>query len=63
MASGDGLADEVFGLVPEFCDEIPHELEHGKLYLAPQYRAAVHLCACGCGTKISTPLDGRTHGR
>ena len=41
---------------PEFVDEIPKEPEHGKLYLSCRYRAAVHLCACGCGAKISTPL-------
>ena len=45
--------DEV---TPEFVDEIPGEPEHGKLYLSCRYRAAVHLCACGCGAKISTPL-------
>ena len=43
-------------LTPEFVDEIPGSPEHGRLYLSCRYRAAVHLCACGCGTKISTPL-------
>lgn len=41
---------------PEFVDEIPKKPEHGKLYLSCRYRAAIHLCACGCGAKISTPL-------
>ena len=45
--------DEV---TPEFVDEVPSVPEHGKLYLSCRYRAAVHLCACGCGAKISTPL-------
>lgn len=43
-------------LTAEFVDEIPVDLEHGKLYLSCRYRAAIHLCACGCGAKISTPL-------
>ena len=43
-------------LTPEFVDEIPGAPEHGTLYLSCRYRAAVHLCACGCGAKISTPL-------
>ena len=43
-------------LVPEFVDEIPSVPDHGKLYLSCRYRAAVHLCPCGCGAKISTPL-------
>ena len=45
--------DEV---APEFVDEVPSVPEHGKLYLSCRYRAAVHLCACGCGAKVSTPL-------
>ena len=43
-------------LTPEFVDEMPSVLEHGKLYLSCRYRAVVHLCACGCGAKVSTPL-------
>ena len=43
-------------LTPEFVDEIPSAPEHGKLYLSCRYRAAIHLCACGCGAKVSTPL-------
>ena len=35
---------------------VPRTLEHGVLYVAEQFGAAVHLCACGCGTKLSTPL-------
>lgn len=27
------------------------------LYVARQFAAAVHLCACGCGEKVSTPLS------
>ena len=41
---------------PVFVEFIPEELEYGKLYLAPQYRAVMHQCCCGCGAKISTPL-------
>lgn len=35
---------------------IPKLLEPGVLYVAEEYEAAVHLCACGCGLKVSTPL-------
>jgi hypothetical protein len=35
---------------------IPKQLEPGVLYVSEEYGAAVHLCACGCGTKVSTPL-------
>lgn len=35
---------------------IPKELKPGILYVAEEFGAAVHLCACGCGSKVSTPL-------
>lgn len=35
---------------------MPKELEHGILYVSEKYRTAAHLCACGCGEKIRTPL-------
>ena len=35
---------------------IPKELKPGVLYVSEEFGAAVHLCACGCGAKVSTPL-------
>jgi hypothetical protein len=35
---------------------MPKELENGVLYVAEEFGAAAHLCACGCGEKIRTPL-------
>ena len=35
---------------------IPAQLEPGVLYVSKEFEIAVHLCACGCGTKIRTPL-------
>lgn len=35
---------------------MPHELEAGVLYVSQEFDVAVHLCACGCGVKIRTPL-------
>ncbi|OCZ54233.1 hypothetical protein A7D23_05535 [Dehalobacter sp. TeCB1] len=35
---------------------MPKELEQGVLYVSEEFRAAAHLCACGCGAKIRTPL-------
>ena len=43
-------------IMPEFVGEIPGELDPGKLYVCCQYRAVKHLCACGCGVAINTPL-------
>lgn len=35
---------------------IPKGLESGTLYVSEEFGAAAHLCACGCGAKIRTPL-------
>ena len=40
----------------EFVETIPSTPEQGKLYVSVRYRTAVHLCACGCGLKVVTPL-------
>lgn len=36
--------------------QMPAVLEPGVLYVAAAYGAAAHLCACGCGSKVRTPL-------
>lgn len=35
---------------------IPGELKPGVLYVSEEFSTAAHLCACGCGSKIRTPL-------
>ena len=35
---------------------IPKDLEEGVLYVSEEFGTAAHLCACGCGSKIRTPL-------
>lgn len=35
---------------------MPKELEPNVLYVSETYGTAAHLCACGCGAKIRTPL-------
>lgn len=35
---------------------MPKELSPGVLYVSEEFSAAAHLCACGCGAKIRTPL-------
>jgi len=43
-------------IVPEFVDEIPEVLEHGKIYVSEKFRTASHLCPCGCQMKVVTPF-------
>ncbi|MCZ8195628.1 MAG: DUF6527 family protein [Aquidulcibacter sp.] len=35
---------------------MPSSLEPGVLYVSLAYSTAAHLCACGCNSKIRTPL-------
>lgn len=50
---------KVSELQPVFVDLIPEELEAGKIYVCRKYKTATHLCPCGCGKKVVTPLkDG-----
>lgn len=44
-------------LEPTFVTHVPRDLEDGRLYVSMEYATAVHLCACGCGTKTVTPLS------
>ena len=43
-------------LEPRFVEAIPEELEPGFLYVSIRFRTAQHLCACGCGSRIVTPI-------
>lgn len=40
-----------------FVDFIPERLEEGVLYVSRRYHTASHLCCCGCGLEVVTPLN------
>lgn len=40
----------------QFVEFVPKDLPAGVLYISIPYDTAVHLCACGCGSKITTPI-------
>lgn len=42
---------------PQFVEYVPKVLEPGVLYVSEKYKTASHLCACGCGEKVVTPLS------
>jgi hypothetical protein len=44
-------------LRPEFVQFIPEQLEPGVLYVSKRYSTASHLCCCGCGLEVVTPLN------
>lgn len=41
----------------EFVEFIPDVLELNTVYISIQYRVAIHLCVCGCGNKVVTPIS------
>lgn len=41
----------------EYVEYIPELLEPGVLYISKRFRTASHLCCCGCGLKVVTPLN------
>lgn len=42
---------------PEFVELAPPNLLPGVLYISDRFKTAVHLCPCGCGEKVVTPLS------
>jgi hypothetical protein len=40
----------------EFCDSFPATMHTGVLYVSLLFASASHLCCCGCGFQIVTPL-------
>jgi hypothetical protein len=39
-----------------FVDDMPEALEPSVLYVSMRYATAMHLCCCGCGREVVTPL-------
>lgn len=48
-------------ITPEFVKAMPSKLVPGILYISQPYKVAVHLCCCGCGTKLVTSLASTEH--
>lgn len=44
-------------LTPQFVEFIPTTLQDGVLYVSLAYSTASHLCCCGCGKEVVTPLS------
>jgi hypothetical protein len=47
---------KMYDIRPVFVDRIPKAMEDGVIYISKKFSTAAHNCACGCGTKIMTPL-------
>ncbi len=44
-------------LDPEFVDSFPDDMRSGVLYISLRFNTCGHLCACGCGEEVVTPLS------
>jgi len=44
-------------LTHKFVEFIPEALEPDILYISITYCTAIHLCVCGCGNEVVTPLS------
>lgn len=44
-------------LEPIFVEFIPEQLESGIIYISLKYSTVAHLCCCGCGKEVITPLN------
>ncbi|MER5385965.1 DUF6527 family protein [Streptomyces sp. NPDC002688] len=44
-------------LRPVFVETFPTPMEPATLYVSISYRTCGHLCACGCGHEVITPLS------
>ncbi len=40
-----------------FVEAVPSKLEAGFLYVSLEYTTMMHLCCCGCGNEVVTPLN------
>lgn len=41
----------------EFVKSVPDKPVPGTLYVSMEYASVVHLCCCGCGSEVVTPLS------
>jgi len=41
----------------EFSHFLPERFDEGMLYISTDFGACCHLCFCGCGYPVSTPLN------
>lgn len=44
-------------IIPVYVDSVPEKLEPGILYISEENDVVMHLCCCGCGQEVVTPLS------
>lgn len=46
-----------YELSHSYVEFVPMDLDQGILYISTRFKTASHLCCCGCGQKVVTPLN------
>jgi hypothetical protein len=44
-------------IIPVSVDSVPEQMEPGILYISEENDVVMHLCCCGCGQEVVTPLS------
>jgi hypothetical protein len=44
-------------LVHEFVEYVPEKVEEGKVYVSIPFKVVMHVCCCGCGVEVATPIS------
>lgn len=50
------MTDRINALKFVACERFPDELKLGEFYYSEDFRSSVHLCACGCGSRVVLPI-------
>lgn len=41
----------------KFVDIIPDNIDPDTIYVSTKYKTAIHICPCGCGNEVATPIS------
>jgi hypothetical protein len=44
-------------LTHKFVNQVPEKLEEGVIYVSIPFETVIHMCCCGCGKEVVTPLS------
>lgn len=47
----------LYSIKHQYVEYIPEQLQPGVLYISRRFKTASHICCCGCGMKVVTPLN------
>ncbi|MFA6831915.1 MAG: DUF6527 family protein [Bacteroidaceae bacterium] len=48
---------KIIELTPQFVNELPYKPKEGVLYISMLHTITLHLCPCGCGNMVYTPIS------